>query len=100
MSTSNYNGNQVSVSLPDATSVGFKLPLGSKEHLFRLADAAVAWEFSFDQSLVDAGDGMPMSAGEAFTVDAALAGSTTLYARQSSGGPIDMRWAYLYPARR
>lgn len=100
MSTTNYNATQKSTVLVSATTTAFKLPSGSKEHLFRLANATVDWEFGFDEAQVTAGEGMPMSAGEAYTIDSPVASNTTLYARQSSGGPIDMRWAYLYPARR
>jgi hypothetical protein len=93
-----YTPTQKNVALADATIVAVELPMGSKEHLFRVSPA-VAWEFSFDQATMTAGDAMPMTAGDAYTIESPVTRST-IYIRQSSGSPAELKWAYLYPKVR
>jgi len=74
------------------------LPNGSKEHLLVLTPDA-AWQFAFSQASIDADQGIPMKSGAAYTIESPV-GKTDMWVKQTSGGNIDLRWAYLYPGLR
>ena len=94
-----YKAAQKSLTAADSAVIKLYLPFGSNEHLIRLTPS-VDWEFSFDNDTLTAGKGMPLASGESYTIDSPVGDKTIMYVRQTSGGPVDIRWAYLTPSDR
>lgn len=93
-----YAATNKSLALTSGVAQRITLPSGSKEHLLTLS-SDVEWQFAFSQAAIDADEGIPMKAGSSYTIDSAIA-KTDMWIKQSSGSSVDLRWAYLYIARR
>lgn len=84
--------------LPDATIVAVTIPPNSTELFFALSDGAggtggTVWEIGFEATLADA---IPVPADAGFVINGPVQ-TTTIYVRQSSGGPLELRYGYLAP---
>lgn len=90
-----YTAVTASVTLASGVASSIVLPDGSRGHLFVMA-SDVAWEVAFSEAAMTANETIPLAAGSSFAIDAPVT-DTTVWVRQSSGGAVDVRHAYLRP---
>jgi hypothetical protein len=93
-----YRPNLVNITLTTATPAMVTLPRGSKEHIFAMG-TDVAFQVAFSEAALNADEGIPVASGAQFTIDGPVE-TCEVWFKQSSGGDIDLRWAYLYPRNR
>lgn len=88
--------NGPAIPLPSATIVAVTIPANSSEVFVTLATAdgapgGTAWEIGFESTLADA---IPVPSDTGVTIWGPV-DVTTIYVRQSSGGPLEVRYGYL-----
>lgn len=91
-----YTAVTASVTLASGVASSIVLPDGSRSHLLVMA-SDVAWEVAFSEAAMTANETIPLAAGSSFAIDGAPVTDTTVWVRQSSGGAVDVRHAYLRP---
>ena len=99
MSSRRYKVVEYERVFASATNVELKLPGGSQNHIVRMSDATVPFKYSQDATAITAGNGFPMLAGEALTIEGPVE-THSIFFRQVSGGPIVLHWAYEQPTTR
>jgi hypothetical protein len=92
-----YKFAHVQLAVATATPVEIVIPEGAKDALIRFQDATAAWNFS--DTSAKASDGIPMSAGNALSIDGPCAKSS-IWVYQATGGAIDVHVGYWYPTVR
>ena len=90
---SDYTGVTTSTTLTSGVAASVTLPDGSAGHLFTLS-SDVSWELAFTEAAMTANEAIPLAAGSSFAIDREVV-DTTVWVRQSSGGDVDLRHAYL-----
>lgn len=82
------------LAVANITPVEIPIPHDAKGILIRFQDLTISWKFS--TSSAGASDGMPMSAGNALSIDGPMK-AQSIWVYQDSGGSVDVHWTYLYP---
>lgn len=99
MSSRTYSIYESELTIATATTVTIHIPDQAINVIARLSDPTVAFTYSHDAARTTAGDGFPMTAGEAVEFAGPMK-KQDLSFQQASGGPLVLHFAWEYPSRR